>query len=78
MNNRRKNKTHKPSRLDRIERKCDIILSELTIIRKSLKARPHSVDGAIDRMHRTARRMRTEAERDTRLLRKVFQSKVTD
>jgi len=78
MNNRRKYKTHKPSRLDRIERKCDVILSELAIIRKSLKTRSPSVDDAIDRMHRTARRMRAEAERDTRLLRKVFQSKIKD
>jgi len=75
MNNRRYNKNRKPSRLKRIERKCDIILSELSIIRKNLSTRSHSVDDAIDRMHYNARRMRAEAEKDAQLLRRVFQFK---
>lgn len=74
MNNRR-NKNHKPSRLERVERKCDIILSELATIRKNLNTRSHSVDDAIDRMHRNARRMRAEAIREAHFLRTVFHSK---
>ncbi|MDE7440940.1 MAG: hypothetical protein K2M69_02085 [Muribaculaceae bacterium] len=47
------------SRLDRIERKCDRLLSELIIIRQNT-----DIDKAIDRMHRAARRMRVEADRE--------------
>ncbi len=75
MSNRRNNKNRKPSRLDRVERKCDIILSELAIIRKSLKNRSRSIDDAIERMHHNARRMRAEAEKDAQILRRVFQFK---
>lgn len=74
MNNRR-NKNRKPSRLERVERKCDIILSELAIIRKSLTYRSRSLDDAIERMHENARRMRAEAEKDAQILRRVFQFK---
>lgn len=75
MSNRRNTKNRKPSRLARIEKKCDIILSELAIIRKSANTRNRSVDDAIERMHNAARRMRAEAERDARILRRVFQFK---
>lgn len=75
MSNRRNNKNRKPSRLDRVERKCDIILSELAIIRRSLKNRSRSIDDAIERMHQNARRMRAEAEKDAQILRRVFQFK---
>lgn len=75
MSNRRNTKNRKQSRLARIERKCDVILSELAIIRKSVNTRHRSVDDAIERMHNASRRMRTEAERDARILRRVFQSK---
>ncbi|GEM_PF-2063160 len=75
MNDRRNHKSRKQSRLARIERKCDIILSELAIIRKSANTRHRSVDDAIERMHNVSRRMRAEAERDARILRRVFQFK---
>lgn len=75
MSNRKHYKNHKPSRLERVERKCDIVLSELAIIRKSLSNRSRSIDDAIERMHRNARRMRAEAEKDARILRRVFQFK---
>ncbi len=75
MSNRRNNKNYKPSRLERIERKCDIILSELAIIRKSLYTRSMSVDDAIERMHNASRRMRDEAHRNARFLHKVFHGK---
>lgn len=72
MNNRQKN-NRKHSRLERVERKCDIILSELAIIRKRLHPRSHAIDDAIEQMHRNARRMRAEAEKNAQLLHKVFQ-----
>lgn len=63
------------NRLNRIERKCNAILSELTKIRRGLNHRSSSVDDAIDRMHLNARRMRAEAEKDVRLLRWLLQLK---
>lgn len=75
MNNRKNTKNRKQSRLARIERKCDIILSEIAILRKNANIRHRSVDDAIERMHSASRRMRAEAERDARILRRVFQFK---
>ena len=63
----------RPSRLDRIERKCDRILSELLILRQRL-ARTPDIDNAIDRLHRSARQMRRQAERDRDLARAMFHS----
>lgn len=77
---KRRYKFHKSSRLKRIERKCDVILFELAIIRKSQNRRSllkdDRIDDAIERMHRNARRMRAEAEKDARILRKVFQCNI--
>lgn len=75
MNNRKNKKNRKPSRLEHVERKCEIILSELAIIRKSLTNPLRSVDDAIERMHRNARRMRAEAEQEARILSKMFHLK---
>lgn len=68
-------KKRKASRLERVERKCDVILSELVIIRKNFKSSSRSIDDAIERMHHNARRMRAEAEKDAAILRKVFRFK---
>lgn len=77
---KRRYKSRKYSRLECIEHKCDVILSELAIIRKIInrrsQAKENSIDVAIDRMHRNARRMRAEAEKDARILRKVFQCNI--
>lgn len=51
--------------------KCDRILSELAIINLQLRRRP-DIDGAIERMHRTARNMRKCAERERDLARCMF------
>lgn len=75
MNNRGYAKPRKNSRLGRVERKCDIILSELAAIRNCVFSNSHSIDDVIDRMHRNARQMRAEAEKDARLLRRVFEFK---
>lgn len=75
MNNRRNTKSRKPSRLARIERKCDVLLSEIAILRNNANTRHRSVDDAIERMHNASRRMRTDAERNARILRKVFHLK---
>lgn len=72
MNNRTNTKHSKSSRLARIERKCDIILSELSAIRNSGRPDRCSIDESIERMHIASRRMRAEAEHDARVLRKMF------
>lgn len=61
----------RPSRLDRIERKCDRILSELLILRQQISSRPN-LDSAIDRLHRAARNMRAECERERDSVRDMF------
>nr|DAU86855.1 MAG TPA: hypothetical protein [Caudoviricetes sp.] len=73
MNNRRNDR--KPTRLERIEKKCDLIISELALLRRSTRPKRQSVDEAIDRLHESARRMRIQSEKDARLLRKAFQFK---
>lgn len=50
--------------LERLERKCDRILSELLILRHSLAKRPSDIDAAIERMHSAAKRMRVQCERE--------------
>lgn len=64
-------KTHRrsrTSRLARIERKCDRILSELLVMRKRAYRRD-ALDDAIDKLHVQARRMRelSRMERDAML-----------
>lgn len=78
MTNRKYRKGRRPSRLKRIERTCDQILSELAIIRQALYSRSRSVDDAIERMHRNARRMRADAVINVARLRKMFHSARTD
>ncbi len=65
----------KYSRVERIERKCDRILRELSIIRRHLDTCKRPIDDAIELMHHNARRMRVQAEKDAQLLRKMFQTK---
>lgn len=74
MTKRNQNHKRRPSRLDRIERKCDRILSELLIIRQQLNRRP-DMDMAIERLHRTARKLRTQCERERDNARQMFNSK---
>lgn len=74
MTKRNQNYKRRPSRLDRIERKCDRILSELLIIRQQLNRRP-DMDAAIDCLHRTARRLRSQCELERDYTRKMFNSK---
>lgn len=74
MTNRNNHCRRKPSRLDRIERKCDFIIAELSALGKVSHVN-HPIDELIDRMHESARRMRAEALEDRRFLRKVFNSK---
>lgn len=75
MNNRKIPRSRKASRLDRIEKKCDLILSELASIRKAAIKHPRSIDDTIERMHLTARRLRQQADREAQLLSKAFHSK---
>lgn len=72
MNKPKTRKTPHAGRLELIEKKCNLILRELAAIRGILAIRSDMVDTAIDRMHRNARRMKAEAERNTRILRGLF------
>ena len=73
MTNRNRNK-RRPSRLDRIERKCDIILSELLIIRQRLN-RSEDLDATIERLHRSARTMRAQAAKERENARRMLNLK---
>ena len=60
-------KKGKMKQLHRIERKCDIILHELRLSRKTMK-QPAGTDAIIDDMHRTARRLREQCKREKELI----------
>lgn len=61
------------TRIERIERKCDRILSELLILRRQISGRP-DMDAAIDRLHRAARRMRKQCEEERDSISRLFGS----
>lgn len=75
MSNRQSIKTPIFSRLVRIERKCNLILSELVIMRRNQARSNDDVDAAIERMHTNARRLKMQAVHDARLLRSIIHSK---
>lgn len=75
MKNRNYNNKRRPSRLDKIELKCDRILSELLIMRQRHSQRPDDMDVAIERLHRAARKMRMLCERECENARQMFISK---
>lgn len=64
------------SRLNRIERKCDRILSELSALRHRLSHQP-DIDSIIDRLHRSAREMRRQCEKECEEVRRMFRPKST-
>lgn len=74
MSKHQTNKKHRPSILGRIERKCDRILSELLILRQQSACR-RDTDALIERLHRAARRMRHQCERERDAARRMFNSK---
>lgn len=53
----------KSTQLDRVERKCDLLLSELLLLRHILYSR-RDEDTLIDRMHSLAKRMRMHSEEE--------------
>lgn len=61
----------RPSRLDRIEQKCDRILSELLIIRSQLGRRRDDIDTTIDRLHSAARNMRECCSKEREIYRSI-------
>ncbi len=79
MNMTKHNQSKKRCRsaLDRIERKCDRILAELLILRRHMAHKP-GVDAVIERLHRTARRMRAQAEKERQFVRNMFNSKLSE
>lgn len=58
---RKKNRTRRPSRIDRLERKCDLILSELIILRQAI-SRKRDIDSLIDKLHSSAKRMKHQCD----------------
>lgn len=64
------------NRLSRLERKCDRILSELLVIKSRLRDPGDGIDKAIDQMHAAALRMREQSERECRIVRDLFNSKI--
>lgn len=70
---KRKENKHRPSRLDRIEIKCDRILSELLILRHQV-CRHSDIDSVIDKLHRSARKMRMQVEQERESARRMLHS----
>lgn len=70
---KRKEKNRHLSRLNRVERKCDRILSELLILRHQV-CRHSDIDNVIDSMHRSARRMRMQAQCECELTKGMLHS----
>lgn len=64
------------SRLNRIERKCDRILSELLALRHRLSHQP-DIDSVIDHLHRSARDMRKHCEKERDAIRRMFRPKTS-
>lgn len=73
MTNRKKNLKHLNYRMDRIERKCDRILSEILIIRQKITRHP-DMDAVINRLHKTAREMRDQCIRERDYMRRMLKS----
>lgn len=64
---------HKLSRIKRIERKCDRMLSELLVLRQII-SRQYDVDKMIEGLHETARNLRIQSERERERIRNMFNS----
>ncbi len=71
MTKRKRTKKNLRADLNRIERKCDRILSELLVMRHSLACRP-DMDTAIDMMHRAAGRLRRQCAKEYDACRRMF------
>lgn len=76
MDYKNASRRRKASRLERIEQKCDRIILELTALQRCLTNRSTGLDRAIDIMHRNARRMRTTAAKDAKVIRKLFRQEM--
>lgn len=73
----RRYKNRRSTKLGRIEKKCDLILSEILIIHQLLTRRS-DIDTVIDRLHKTARNMRTQCEHQRNNALKMFGSKKSE
>lgn len=74
MTKRKKTDRRHPSRLDRIERKCDRILTELLMMRRTSRSSASSFDDALDRVHDAAMRMRRQCEMEYKAVRDLMES----
>lgn len=71
MSRSKTTRRRRPGRLDRIERKCDLILSELLSLRRSGQTMC-GTDSLIEQLHRSAREMRRQCERERVAVRKFL------
>lgn len=74
MTKHKRDAKRRSSRIDRIERKCDRILSELLLIRQWHSFRS-DMDMTIERLHNAARYMRVQCERERDCANRMFHSK---
>ena len=66
---------HHQSKLDRIERKCDRILSEILMMRYNSRNATCDADNAIDKLHRMAHKLRNQCEYERGYIRQMFNAK---
>lgn len=64
MTKRRNKFLKKQSGLERIETKCDRILSEIICIRHHLMYRTYPIDDVIEKMHLAAKRLRKQCDHE--------------
>ena len=69
-------KNHLLSRLDRIERKCDRVLSLLLV--QTEHSRQSYTGDIIERLHSAARAMRVQCQEESRLIRRLYNSNTNE
>lgn len=77
MTKYRSNSRRKRSRIERIEGKCDRIISELFVLRQYFFSRT-SIDADIERIHNVALKLREQCERERNDAIQMFHSKMSE
>ena len=58
-------------RLTRIESKCDIIISQISLLRRSINEQ-NEFDNLIDHLHKAARRMKKQCDNERHIIRRML------
>lgn len=77
MTKHRSPKQRGSSRFERIEAKCDRIISELLVLRQYFNRRL-PIDADIERIHNTALKLREQCERERNNALQMFHSKMSE